>query len=243
VPGGDVHLEDITLRARDFGFDLALPRRVVLLEVAGAEQPEESPVSSSPLRLIREVFHNAQDISASLSSVSYIVLRRFELGSEAVGREDLVDLAERIRAQVGRRARCGIGGVAHNVDEIAASYAEARMALRVGSSTGRESPHDIDDLRVEQLVAAVPGRLRSRVGEDIIGSLRETGDWAATRRTVVAWVESGFVLVDAAQSLNVHRNTLVYRLRRIATETGWSTTDRRRWLALYLACVADGLPD
>jgi carbohydrate diacid regulator len=174
--------------------------------------------------------------------VTYIVLRRHEPGPESVTREDLVDLAARIRAQVGRRARIGIGGVARSVDEIAASYAEARMALRVGSSTGRESPHDIDDLRVEQLVAALPGRLRSRVGEDIIGSLRDAGDWTATRATVVAWVESGFVLVEAARALNVHRNTLVYRLRRIATETGWPTTDRRRWLALYLACVADGLP-
>ena len=130
-------------------------------------------------------------------------------------------------AQVGRRVRIGIGGVARSVDEIASSYAEARTALRVGSSTGRESPYDIDDLRVEQLVAALPGRLRSRVGEEIIGSLRGAGDWTATRATVVAWVESGFVLVEAARALNVHRNTLVYRLGRIATETGWPTTDRR----------------
>jgi carbohydrate diacid regulator len=236
------HLEDITLRARDFGFDLSLPRRVVLLEVAGAEEPAESPVSSSPLRLVREVFHNAQDISAALSSVTYIVLRRHQVDSETVSREDLVELASRIRAQVGRRARIGIGGVARTVEEIAASYAEARTALRVGASTGAASPYDIDDLRVEQLVSAVPGRMRSRITADVVGSLRATGDWPTTRATVIAWVESGFVLVDAARALNVHRNTLVYRLRRIATETGWPTTDRRQWLALYLACVADGLP-
>jgi carbohydrate diacid regulator len=236
------HLADITTRARDFGFDLALPRRVVLIDVAGAEVPAEGAVSSSPLRLIRELFHNGQDISAAMSSVSYIVLRRHEPGSEAVTRQDLVELTARIRAQVGRQTRIGIGGVARSVDEIAASYAEARTALRVGSSTGLASPYDIDDLRVEQLVAALPGRVRSRVGEDIIGSLRSAGDWTVTRATVVAWVESGFVLVEAARTLNVHRNTLVYRLRRIAAETGWPTTDRRRWLALYLACVADGLP-
>jgi carbohydrate diacid regulator len=58
---------------------------------------------------------------------------------------------------------------------------------------------------------------------------------------VLAWVESGFVLVDAAARLNVHRNTLVYRLSRITAETGWPTSERRHWLALYLACVADNL--
>jgi len=233
--------EDITLRARDFGFDLTLPRRVVLIEMAGGEESEPSPVSSSPLRLIREVFHHAQDISASLSSVSYIVLRRDEPHSERISRDDLVDLAARIRTQVGRHARVGIGGVAHSVEEIAASYAEAGIALRLGPMRGGASPYDIDDVRIEQLVTALPGRLRARANHDIIRSLRQVGDWAATRETVVAWVESGFVLVEAAGALNVHRNTLVYRLRRIATEMGWSTNDRRQWLALYLACVADGL--
>ena len=236
-------LEDITLRARDFGFDLRLPRRVVLVDVAGGEELEPGPVSSSPLRLIREVFHHAQDISASLSSLSYIVLRRDEPDSERLRREDLVDLTARIREQVGRPARIGIGGVARNVEEIAASYAEARTALRLGTTTGRVSPYDIDDVRIEQLVSALPGRLRTRATNDVIGSLRESGDWPVTRETVVAWVESGFVLVEAARALNVHRNTLVHRLRRIATNTGWPTSARRSWLALYLACVADGLPD
>jgi carbohydrate diacid regulator len=235
------HLRDITTRARDFGFDLSLPRQAVLVEVAGAEQPEDSPVSSSALRLIRELFHNPQDISASLSSVSHIVLRRYGEGAEAVGGDDLADLAARIHAQVGRSVRIGIGGVARSVEAIPASHAEARAALRIGVESGRSSPYDIDDLRVEQLVTALPGRLRSRVTDDIIGSLRSSNDWATTRATVIAWVESGFVLVEAARALNVHRNTLVYRLRRITAETGWPTNDRRRWLALYLACVSDGL--
>ena len=75
--------------------------------------------------------------------------------------------------------------------------------------------------------------------EEVIGSLRSMGDWPTTRSTVITWVESGFVLVDAASALNIHRNTLVYRLGRIAEWTPLSTSDRRGWLALYLACVSD----
>jgi carbohydrate diacid regulator len=136
----------------------------------------------------------------------------------------------------------GLGGVARSADAIAASYAEARIALRVGASTGRPPPYDIDDLRVEQLITAVPSSVRSRVTDEVIGSLRSMGDWPTTRSTVITWVESGFVLVDAASALNVHRNTLVYRLRRIAERGHVPTSDRRGWLALYLACVADRLP-
>ena len=90
-----------------------------------------------------------QDISASLSSVSHVVLRRHEPGQKR-SRGVPVALARGSCAQVGRRARIGIGGVARTVDEIAASYAEALTALRLGSSLGLVSPYDIDDMRVER---------------------------------------------------------------------------------------------
>jgi carbohydrate diacid regulator len=235
-------LPDMTTRAQDFGFDLALPRQAIVVEVTGGGGDGESSVSWSPLRLIRDVFHNPQDISCSVSSTTHAVLRRYYDEVEMPGRQDLNELTERISAQVGRRSSIGIGGVARSVDAIASSYAEARTALRIGIATEQQSPYDISDLRVEQMIAAVPGSMRCRVTEEIIGSLQSHSDWPSTRATVLAWVESGFVLVDAAAVLNVHRNTLVYRLGRIATRTGWPTSDRRRWLALYLACIADTLP-
>ena len=235
------NLPDLTARAQDFGFDLTLPRQAIVVELTGSEEVTGGQ-TSSPLRLIREAFHNPQDISCSMSSTTHVVLRRHDDDHEMLGRSDLVDLSERISAQLGQASRIGLGGVARTEGAIASSYAEARAALRIGGATERTSPYDIDDLRVEQLLTALPGRLRSRVPDEIIGSLRTTGDWPATRSTVIAWVESGFVLVGAARALNVHRNTLVYRLGRIAAETGWPTSDRRHWLALYLACLADSLP-
>ena len=235
------NLAELTARAQDFGFDLALPRQAIVIEVVGSEDAQGS-APSSPLRLIRESFHNPQDISCSMSSTTHVVLRRYDEDHDVLGRSDLAELSGRISAQLGLPSQIGVGGVVRRESEIATSYAEARTALRVGSSTGQASPYDINDLRVEQLVTALPGRFRARVSGEIIGSLRSRGDWPATRATVQAWVESGFVLVDAAGKLNVHRNTLVYRLRRIAAETGWPTSDRRRWIALYLACVSDGLP-
>jgi carbohydrate diacid regulator len=233
------NLADMTTRAKDFGFDLSLPRQAVVFEVA---QPADSSegTTSSPLRLIRETFHTTQDISCSLSSTTHVILRpRHDDGVSARG--DLIALAERILAQLGRRSRIGIGGVAPSAGAIELSYADAQTALRIGASTGEDSPYDINDLRVEQIVAALPGRLRSRVSDEIIGTMRSSSDWPTTRATVLAWVESGFVLVDASTALNVHRNTLVYRLGRIAKHTGWPTSDRRHWLALYLACVSDNV--
>jgi carbohydrate diacid regulator len=230
---------DLVARAQDFGFDLDVPRQAVVVELAGVEDTTGGVTGSSPLRLIRDLFHNPQDISCSMSPTTHVVLRRHD---DSLSRSELEDLAARIGAQLGLTPLIGIGGVARTDSAIGASYAEARTALRLGASSDLRSPYDISDLRVEQLVTALPASVRTRVTEEILGPLRSSGDWPAVRATVVAWVESGFVLVEAARTLNVHRNTLVYRLQRLAAQTGWPTSDRRRWLALYLACVSDSHP-
>jgi len=59
----------------------------------------------------------------------------------------------------------------------------------------------------------------------------------------IAWCESGFNLVHAASDLHLHRNTLIYRLNKIARLTGRAVKDYRGALALYLACLADQLGD
>ncbi|MBO0747075.1 MAG: helix-turn-helix domain-containing protein [Acidimicrobiaceae bacterium] len=228
---------DLTTRARDFGFDLSLGRQAIVLEtpsvgVSGA---------LSPLRLIREAFHDPQDISCTLSATRHVVLRSQFHGRPELTRDDLVRLSQRIDHLVGPATRVGVGGVARDERDIATSYEEALTAMRIGAATGRSSPYEIDDLRTEQLVVAMPYALRSRITDETLRDLRRGRDWSSTRATVIAWVESGFVLVDAAAALNIHRNTLVYRLERLAELTGWPTSDRRHWLALYLTCLADRL--
>jgi carbohydrate diacid regulator len=73
--------------------------------------------------------------------------------------------------------------------------------------------------------------------------LRARPDWRALRQSLIAWCETGFNLVHAATALHIHRNTLVYRLNKIAQLTGRSPRDHRAALALYLACLADQLYD
>jgi carbohydrate diacid regulator len=80
-----------------------------------------------------------------------------------------------------------------------------------------------------------PGALTTR--------LRIENDWPALRDTVIAWCENGFNLVRAADALQVHRNTLVYRLKRISRLTGRPAGDHRTTLALYLACLAGQLDE
>ena len=57
--------------------------------------------------------------------------------------------------------------------------------------------------------------VRGRLVEQELGGLRSAADWLQLRATVVHWCESGFNQVAAAKALNIHRNTLLYRLDKI----------------------------
>jgi carbohydrate diacid regulator len=77
--------------------------------------------------------------------------------------------------------------------------------------------------------------------EQELGVLRSAADWPQLRATVVNWCESGFNQVAAAKALNIHRNTLLYRLDKIERLVGRSWRDHRAMLSLYIACLADQL--
>jgi carbohydrate diacid regulator len=232
---------DVTARARDLGFDLDLPRRALVFDI---DSPAAGATTvTSALRLLREAFHDLQDISCSLSPSRHVVLKRQSRSGGSPDAEAMTRLTRQIGESVGGRCVVGIGGTAVDEREIAQSYAEALTALRIGRTLNTGSPYDIDDLRTHQMVLAIPERTRQRVVADTLGSLREGKDWESVRDTVVAWVESGFVLVTAAETIGIHRNTLVHRLGRIAARAGIEDGDRRPWLALYLACIGDGLDE
>ena len=73
--------------------------------------------------------------------------------------------------------------------------------------------------------------------ESQLSNLSRENDFTALRDTLIAWCESGFNLVMTAQRLGIHRNTVVYRLDKIARA---AERDVRRpvvAIPLYLACV------
>lgn len=228
---------DVSARARDFGFDLGLPRRAIVFEISAPATGLAT--ATSPLRLVRETFHHLQDISCSLSPTRHVVLQRQPQSTPDQHHQALHQLALQIGRSVGGDCVVGLGGTAASESEISQSYAEALTALRLGPTAGVDHPYDIDALRIHELVQAVPQRTRRRFVQQAMGDLGSDADRHTVRDTVIAWVESGFVLVAAAEALQLHRNTMVYRLNRIAERGGLSTSDRRPWLTLYLACIAE----
>ena len=153
---------------------------------------------------------------------------------------------EAVRAQLGQRAAntlvaAGISRPAGSLASLRQAYREAKDAVGIAYELGdRDSTTYYGDLKLYQLLLALKERNLEhlqRFYADALGPLvahdqRKQSDLI---RTLSGFFAANGNLAKAAQELDVHRNTLVYRLDRIAELTDLDLDDSDNRLILHLA--------
>jgi purine catabolism regulator len=155
-------------------------------------------------------------------------------------------LVEEVRAQIATRTPSGLvsSGISRPAIGLAAlreAYREAKDAVSIAGELGeRESTTFFGDLKLFQFLLALKERnleQMRRFTSETLGVLiehdgRKQGELI---RTLNGFFEANGNLAKAAIDLDVHRNTLVYRLDRISELTGLDLNDADNRLILHLA--------
>jgi carbohydrate diacid regulator len=228
--------QSIVDRSREYGLDLTLSRRVLVIDLAGRPSAQDGG-DAAALRAVRESFPEQQSVAVVLGSGSVVVLARAADPDVLMG--EVRSCLEQLGRRLSVRATVGVGSGADSLPTLRRSYDDAVDAVRLGGSTATDGVCWIDTVRTAQLVAAAGRGFCARYVQAVAGRLTQQNDWFALRETVIAWCENGFSLVRTAAALHIHRNTLVYRLGKIDQLQGWPTRSAQPYLALYLACLAD----
>lgn len=230
----------LATRAQQAGFDLESAYIVVVFRAvteAGTTLPLESLIS-----LVRDDMTRRQISGAIGQYVDVIVVLYPVEGSVGASRAMVDELRERLAL----RTPSGLvsAGISRPVQGLAAlreAYREAKDALGIANQLGDdEHATYYGDLKLYQLLLALKERnldhlqrfydeaLRPLVEHDG----RKQGDLV---RTLNGFFEANGNLAKAAADLDVHRNTLVYRLDRISELTGLDLNDADNRLILHLA--------
>ncbi|MEV4644348.1 helix-turn-helix domain-containing protein [Saccharopolyspora sp. NPDC049357] len=128
----------------------------------------------------------------------------------------------------------GVGRPHQAADGIASSYAEAEEAVRLGSAGGHPHATTFTEVLLDHLVSSSPHL--DTLHDETIGRLQayDRTRNAQLALTLRVYHEHGFSLARSAAQLNVHPNTVVYRLRRIHKLTGYDPNDPDQLLLLLL---------
>lgn len=149
------------------------------------------------------------------------------------------DLLARLMAQTGESISIGVGRYHPGLAGLAASFADARAALTLGRRlSGPNRVHCLDDLGIGAFVGLDDERTKIELAHHLLSPLDHEQELL---ETLDAFFTADCSPAFAAKSLRIHRNTLAYRLAKVASLTG---LDPRRFdeaVLIRIALVLRGL--
>jgi purine catabolism regulator len=224
-------------RGRRLGVDISATHVVVVLRATRAGVVwEDGALRAARNTISRRDFKAL--IGAHQGAVCVVLMQEEPLDDAAVGR-----LAEAVRADCARATAdsgtaVGIGRAAHGAASVRSSYREAEQALAMGRRLlGAGKTARFTDLGLHRLLfALVQHPELHEFYEDTVGPLvaydaRTGGELITTLNAFFACHGSP---TETAQRLGLHRNTVLYRLRRIEEVGGLNLGDPATRLNLHL---------
>jgi purine catabolism regulator len=135
----------------------------------------------------------------------------------------------------------GIGRIAPTTGEAPRAYAQALQALTVARRLGsRQRVSYFGALGAYRVLAATAPEELASFHEDTLGRLRMLDEKSGSEllRTLETYLLCGGSPQETAQRLHAHRNTVLYRLDRIAEALAVDVRDPETQLTLFLALRA-----
>jgi purine catabolism regulator len=226
-------------RAHSVGYQFDKPHQILFVLCKGATNATLSQLAMRLDRWLRS--QGVWGVAVTRERGLAVLL---ETKNEIVGQL----LAEKLAAELSNAAQplvVGVGRLAATNGTLRRSYDEAREAADIGERLGQRAgaPRAVSFWKLgllDWLHHLPPEVLAANPYLATIQQLAEhdrkaNGDLV---RTLDAYLEHGGALAEAAAALNVHRNTLLYRIGRIEEIIGMDLKDTNQRLNLHVALKA-----
>jgi carbohydrate diacid regulator len=264
------HEETEALReAQILGLDFSRPRAVILIDAAeyllpSLLQPYESLDSQTQRRIqfiigsIVNFFHLPNDTICAYIGGSEIAVLKASSTQDLAAWTDKKDptgnpswanlpalkrassaLLNRLRHDTNANLSVGIGRHHPGIQGLARSYQDARAALSLGHHfSGQNQVYCLDDLGVAAFVGIADEATKIDLAKHLLSPLDQEPELIDTLRV---FFEENCYPSSTASRLSIHRNTLSYRLDKIASLTGLNPRQFDNAIQIRLALLLRSL--
>ncbi|MBB2201508.1 sugar diacid recognition domain-containing protein [Gluconacetobacter tumulisoli] len=226
--------------AARLGVDLQRPRVAAILEIHGDVRDATALLGELHRLTTLLSVPERGNLVASLSLTDIVVLKP-ALNAKGVWSQDwhrarAARLLARATQATGLSLRLALGRYFDGPDGLARSYRVARATLAVGRRLYPDRQVLFyQDMRLPVLLDGPHQDWRAEELRAPLRPLVENPRHAPLLRTLTTWLAHGMQQAATARALDLHRNSLDYRLKRIERICGVDLTRTEDIVALYLA--------
>jgi sugar diacid utilization regulator len=249
---------ELAARARHYRFDPAARFAVFVVTASGLE-PDRRPDARRGANAARAAGRVAPadgvlTLTAQIGSM-VVVVRQVPARRSGAAPDPLAErqalqtygtqLHRAMHQRLGEQVRVAYGGAGTGAQGVARSYREARTAVALGVKVGAARVCGYDSLRVfaaiEQVATTAAGR---NFAQEVLEPLRKAdGQTGNLESIVIAYIEESGNLNAAARRLQLHRNTMLYKLdrasRALQMDVRTAETQFMVWLAHRIETLGD----
>jgi len=233
-------------RGQIVGYDILIPRVALVMDIYKFEKTAKQSLwtfkglkegeiylqrlKNDVLKTIQGIFVDTpQEIASYTGGDRFVVLKTVNLkDSDEILRRKLFRMGKRIKNTISQQMKfkvtIGIGEYHEDIRGISKSFKEATQALDVGTKLeGAGDIYHVDNLGVGKLLAEIKGESQQEFMEKTIYSTKNNKEKKINEtllETLKAFFDNNLSISKTAQVIYVHRNTLLYRLRRVKEITG-----------------------
>lgn len=209
-------LVDIYNRAKKLHIEVNIPRAVFLIETGSEKE-------SSASELLNGMF-SAQigDYITAVDESNVILIKALAPGENYDILEHTANtIVDMMNMEAMMNVRVSYGTIVEELKDVSKSYKEAKMALDVGKIFYAEKRVTAyNRLGIGRLIYQLPVNLCQIFIDEIFGANVPDELDEETLTTINKFFENNLNVSETSRQLFVHRNTLVYRIEKLAKSTG-----------------------
>jgi carbohydrate diacid regulator len=233
-------------RGQIVGYDILIPRVALVMDIYQFEKTAKQSLQifkgqkegeihlqrlkNDVLKTIQRMFVDTpQEITSYTGGDRFVVLKTINpKDSDEILRRKLFRMGKRIKNTISQQMKfkvtIGIGEYHKDIRGISKSFKEATQALDVGTKLeGAGDIYHVDNLGVGKLLAEIKGESQQEFMKKTIYSTKNNKGKKINEtllETLKAFFDNNLSISKTAQTIYVHRNTLLYRLGRVKEITG-----------------------
>lgn len=145
----------------------------------------------------------------------------------------LQHIQNRLPETDGRRLPAGIGRCGTRQEEIQQSLQDAKVACEISRRDPDHAIYSYDELNLEILVNRIPRKEKKRMFQQVFGSFSKE-ELEQAMLMLKTYTQYNGSISQAAEHLHIHKNSLQYRLNKLAIRTGFTPQNIAQMSYLYI---------